>query len=279
LGAGIAVRSWSGDRIALFAIGWIGLTLVPAANIVYLVSRPIAEQRLYIPSLGFCLLLGYGALSLASIRPGRLSMTRTAVIGGVVFALYAAVTVQRNRDWRDEIIFYFKTAAANPESARIHNNLGVALKKAGRYDEAIGHFQEALRLNPDYINAHLNLAVVLYRTGRSEDAARHYQAGLSRVPDRPGPDYAAAYNNLGAVLMEQGDAEKAMALFRKALAINPGDRDACYNLGVALMSVGDYREAATLFSRVLEIDPGYAPARRGQAYCRDMSSSGSTSGN
>ncbi|MEW6076604.1 MAG: tetratricopeptide repeat protein [Thermodesulfobacteriota bacterium] len=278
LSAGIAVRSLSGKGIVLFAIGWIGLTLVPAANIVYLVSRPIAEQRLYIPSLGFCLLLAVAVQSLSSIRPGRLNMTRAAVIGSVVFALYAAVTVQRNRDWRDEITFYSQTAAASPKSARIHNNLGVALKKAGRYEEAIGHFQDALRLNPDYINAHLNLAVVLYRTGRSEDAVRHYQAGLAREPDRPGPDYAAAYNNLGAVLMEQGDAEKAMALFRKALTINPEDRDVCYNLGVALMSRGNFQEASALFARVLKMDPGHGPARREQAYCRDMISGGLESG-
>ena len=42
-----------------------------------------------------------------------------------------------------------------------HNNLGNLLTDQKRFDEAIEHFQDALRVRPDYADAHLNLGVAL----------------------------------------------------------------------------------------------------------------------
>ena len=75
LGIGI-VRAYQKSRVVFFAVGWILLCLLPAANIIYLASRPIAEQRLYITSFGFCLLLAYGIERLygtGTNHPGVLS--------------------------------------------------------------------------------------------------------------------------------------------------------------------------------------------------------------
>jgi len=49
-------------------------------------------------------------------------------------------------------------------SAELHCDMGVALGKAGRWDEAVGQFQEALKLRPDYAEAQNDLQVALERT-------------------------------------------------------------------------------------------------------------------
>jgi tetratricopeptide (TPR) repeat protein len=45
-----------------------------------------------------------------------------------------------------------------PDYALAHNNLGNALLQAGRVQEAIGHYEQALRIKPDLVQAQTNLA-------------------------------------------------------------------------------------------------------------------------
>ncbi|MCK5734792.1 MAG: tetratricopeptide repeat protein, partial [Candidatus Latescibacteria bacterium] len=41
------------------------------------------------------------------------------------------------------------------------NNLGVVLVKQEKFDEAIAHFREALRIDPEHVNARNNLQVLM----------------------------------------------------------------------------------------------------------------------
>ncbi len=272
-GAGTVV---SGRRrpLVCFALGWTMLTLLPAVNVVYLVSRPIAEQRLYIPSLGFCLLLAVGLLGLsrAMNRPREKGRAVTAGLLPVlvVVLLYAGLTVRRNREWRDDITFYSAAIAANPTSARMHNNLGIALNRIEQYDKAIDHYRTALRLDPANAKAHFNLGLTLYRTGQYEQAVDHYRTGLDLTRNKADPALVGVYTNWGAALIRTGENDRAVSVLRRALAIDPENTDAWYNLGEALTAGQNYPEALKAFSRVLEIEPGHERAGREYDRCRAM---------
>ena len=56
--------------------------------------------------------------------------------------------------------------------------LGVVLAGRGRIDEAIRHFQEALKVAPDHAEAHFNLGNALALCGRTDEAADHYRKAL-----------------------------------------------------------------------------------------------------
>ena len=87
---------------------------------------------------------------------------------------------------------YAEALRLNPNLAEAHNNLGVALAKQGKMDQAEAHYAEALRLNPDYAEAHNNLGMALAAQGKMDQAEAQYVEAL-----RLNPDYAEAHNNLG----------------------------------------------------------------------------------
>ncbi|MGQ9655156.1 MAG: hypothetical protein ACUVXD_13920, partial [Thermodesulfobacteriota bacterium] len=57
------------SRTALYGLLWIVVGLAPVSNVLYQHTRPIADQRLYLPSVGFALLVGMGFSSLRQRFP------------------------------------------------------------------------------------------------------------------------------------------------------------------------------------------------------------------
>jgi Flp pilus assembly protein TadD len=76
---------------------------------------------------------------------------------------------------------YGEAVRLQPDSALLHNNLGIALTSAGRLDQAIVQLRTALHLAPGYADAHYNLAVALLQAGRREEAAAEFKAS-GRAP-------------------------------------------------------------------------------------------------
>ena len=70
----------------------------------------------------------------------------------------------------DEAIGQFEEAVrVKPDYALAHNNLGYALAQKGQLDEAIRQYQEALRLDPGCVPARSNLARALGTKNASAD--------------------------------------------------------------------------------------------------------------
>src|ERR1051326_4807799 len=98
------------------------------------------------------------------------------------------------------------------------NNMGTALRRMGRDEEAAACFRRAIEGRAPYFEAHINLADALEAAGRLEEAARIYQAVLNFRPDS-----AMAYSGAAGVLQDQGRPERATAAYRKACELAPAN--------------------------------------------------------
>ena len=76
----------------------------------------------------------------------------------------------------------------------MHSNLANALADLGQTEQAIRHYENALRLAPNRPEIHLNLGIILAGQGQFDAAARQFQEAL-----RLKPDYLQAQEQLQAL--------------------------------------------------------------------------------
>lgn len=94
----------------LLAASFLTLPFLPATNLFFYVGFVVAERVLYLPSVGFSLLMGIGGAKVGAHLGSR---ARVAALGALLLAL-SARTLVRNRDWRDEESLYRSAVKVNP---------------------------------------------------------------------------------------------------------------------------------------------------------------------
>ena len=109
----------------------------------------------------------------------------------------------RNGDWAGAIVCYEAALGAEHDpvkAAKVRNNLGGALEKIGKSDEAFEQFTKAVQINESYPEAHCNLARMLAQQGRREEAVAHLKEALRL---RPGYEQAKeGLRELGVTAVE-----------------------------------------------------------------------------
>ena len=88
--------------------------------------------------------------------------------------------------WQDpeEAIRYAQAAVAiRPRSSIAHQALGTALRKAGRFEDGLEAYRQAVRVEPDFAEAHGRLALVLLAGGPGRRGHRRVPRGHSNRPD------------------------------------------------------------------------------------------------
>lgn len=138
----------------------------------------------------------------------------------------------------------------HPPHPEVSFNLGLALHRQGRLEEAILNYQHALRLTPNLLEAYQNLGHACHTLLRLDEAMDSYRRALEI-----NPDHAEIHNNLGNVLKEQGELDQAIQHYEQALRIKPQYAMAHSNLGNALRDLGLLDEALACYQKALGINP------------------------
>ena len=144
----------------------------------------------------------------------------------------------------------------DPADFEAHYNLAAMLQARGNMDEAITHYEWAVRLRPQDATANNALGGALVASGQRERAVPYLRRAIEAAPD-----YFDAHYNLGNALASADDFAGAAQEFRNAVRLSPNDADAHANLGSALAELGQFAEAKNEFERALAINPAHALAR------------------
>ena len=146
--------------------------------------------------------------------------------------------------------WYRRSVEIAPTLAAARGNLGIALARARRLEEAVTECRRAVELMPLSAAAHNNLGNVLRDSARVTEAVLAYRQAIALQPD-----HAHAWNNLGSSLRAQGALDDAVAAVRHALHLQPTYSDAWSNLGNVLRERGELDEAMAAYRRALALRP------------------------
>jgi tetratricopeptide (TPR) repeat protein len=261
-----------------FALFLIFIILLPVVNIYFLYSRPIAEQRLYLPSVGFCILLALlfaKTLKRDNAITQKTSQRNLRLFGPLavfsVLAFYSVVTVRRIADWRNPVVFWEKTVKSSPKSTRAYINLSITYDDAGRTEEAIQALKKSIEMDPKWGMAYFDLGIFYDKQGRTDEATVMFEKGINLSL---GKSSLRRYLKLAHAEMQnytlddteflwgyfyqwRGLSEKAITHYQKALEINSGDVKTHYHLAEIYASRNHYEQAIFHYLQVVKIDPNY----------------------
>jgi tetratricopeptide (TPR) repeat protein len=174
--------------------------------------------------------------------------------------LLGGVLVAQRRP--SEAVAPLEEAARHGANSELETYLAIALREAGRMDDAMTWLYRAIERQPAYPRAFQELGDLLRAKRRYAEAETVLRRGLQAAPTAP-----ALSLLLGGVCLDRADYPGAKVAFARALSMAPGNADALVGFGVALQYEGDFTRAAERFRRVLAGDPGHPRAHLNLGYC------------
>jgi protein O-mannosyl-transferase len=256
-----ALAAWaSKSRCAEFAAVWLLAPLLPLLNLTVFPRGEIVHDRyLYLPSMGFALLVGLALGAIPEKRGNkRGELSARVILTGVLLGVLGGTTCYDRGFWKDNATLFARGVAVAPENDLAANNLASVFVERGRCDEAVPIYQRILARDPDYAMAVYNLGFCDYQLGRLEDAARYLAHAVALSPDD-----ADASIYLGMTYLKMGQMDRAEPALRRAIALDPNGRGFHLALGVLLTERGELKDALEEFRSELANYPG-EPAAAGQ---------------
>ncbi|RKH18290.1 tetratricopeptide repeat protein [Corallococcus sp. CA041A] len=260
---GWAVRRRQGAVVT--GLFWLAVPLLPVLALQSRGVEAYAERYLYLPSVGFVLLVAVGLRALLERWPA--SARALTLASGGVLASFALLTLLRIPVWHDEVSLWETTVEQVPERPSAHAWLGAAYLNVRRAPEAVPHLETAAAALPGNYRVRSDLAVAYAMTGRFQDAVRQLEAAI-----RLKPRSATPRHNLGLTLRRAGQLDAAVARFREALQLEPARADSHLELGRTLLQLGRPREAEAALTEALRLKPDLEAARRALAAARSAPS-------
>jgi tetratricopeptide (TPR) repeat protein len=237
------------------SVGWLWYlgTLIPTIGLVQVGQQAMADRYAYVPLIGIFIIIAWGLPDLLQNYSFRKKLL--SVLSGIFFSVLITLTSVQLQYWENSVKLFEHaievTDKKYPSFVGIYNNLGVVLNQQMKFEEAMAHLKNAVKLQPTYPEAHNNLGNALSGLNRSQESNISYKEAI-----RLNPDYPEAHNNLANSLSKKReDLEEAIFHYKKAIQLKPEFYEAHFNLGVTLNKWNDSDQAIGHLQEAIRLEP------------------------
>jgi tetratricopeptide (TPR) repeat protein len=233
------------------------------ARRLYLQARDLAEKlritdarRLYTDAVAKDQAFALGYLGLAytagTTREFIDATTRAASLSGNVSEgerrLILAVEAGMKGDPAGVLTHYNELVRLFPKDERALTLLGTVYFGRQEYDTAINYFKRATVVNPSFSAPYNQLGYAYRFVENYTDAENTFKKYVELIPDDPNP-----YDSYAELLMKVGRFDESIAMYRKALAIDPNFVASYVGIGSNHLSDGRPADARAAFARIAAV--------------------------
>jgi tetratricopeptide (TPR) repeat protein len=155
-----------------------------------------------------------------------------------------------------------EAATRGNHDPQIETMLGIALRQAGRLEDALSWLKRAVKRRPPHAPAFYELGCLLSFLNRDDEAVEAFNRGLDTAPLMPQLSV-----QLGYVLLRRKSYAEAKIAFGRALANSAGSPEALFGLAKAHQAEGDNAAAAGYFRQCLMSRPNDVDMWLQLGYC------------
>jgi superkiller protein 3 len=168
-------------------------------------------------------------------------------------ALHLSALLLRDTDPLKAVEHFERVLSLDPTHHYTHREMGLALWKAGRLDDAVAACRRAVEVDPNDAWAHNYLADILFASHRAEDAMREYVRATELAPEN-----GLLWAGLGRLCASMGEYSRAEEAFRRGLELAIDEPALNREYGILLKKTGRLTSAKRYLKRALELNPNQA---------------------
>jgi len=197
-----------------FGILFFIVAILPFSNFVFPLTGIIAERLLFVPSIGFSIIVAFLIIKLTKTEKTEFDQKKIfykpLIICSLIIIPFTLVSISRNDDWKDRPTLYKHDIMFLENSAKA-NNLYANYLMA----EVYGRMQMSADVSP--VKENINLAI------------KHYQRAIEIDST-----YSNPYHNLGYIYLIVAENNMlAKNCFDKCIALDSTIDEAVLNRGIA----------------------------------------------
>jgi len=273
---GASILVWKQRMTRRYLVtGWLWYlgTLVPVIGLVQVGDQALADRYAYIPLIGIFVIVVWGVADWADSK--QIGFRWRIATATIVLVALSFLTVRQVGYWRSEYDLWSHDVELAPHNPVGVSNLGDALNKMGRVQEALPYLQESVKLLPADAVRHGNLAVDLVQCQRLQDAIPEYETAIS-LTNEPAMQ-SHYYESLAAVYDAIGDYGKVRESYQQALRVTPQRSTEMtrwltqsvaeqpsppryVQLGILLQETGKLPEARAAYEKAVKLDTNFNQA-------------------
>jgi hypothetical protein len=205
----------------LFLSGWVAAAVLPAVAVTGTLGleEAVHDRYLYLPSVGFCLLVAVG---LARVRGRARPWPRLASAAGIVLcAGYVVSSALETRPWRNDLTLCENAVDRSPGNALALTSYGFNLRSDGRTREAVAVLRRATRASSQFRLAWIYLGLSEFELGDLSEAQSSFEQAERLLGPKERFMHSYLELQLGKIEIRRGNPDGARSYLERSLAEDP----------------------------------------------------------